>query len=185
MSGDTDATGRQLIHCRQVECLGYLRADGLWDIEGRLSDSKTHSVPLNSGRYLEAGQDYHGMLIRLTVDDEFIIHQVDVQMPSVPTSECSGAAAAYAKLIGVRIGPGFSRRIKELFGGPGGCTHLTELLLPIATTAYQTIPMGRAMVAPRNAEDTQAYARATGTLVNTCFALRTDGPIAINMNKTE
>jgi len=185
MSSETDATGRQLIHRRQVECLGFLRPDGLWDIEGRLSDSKTHPVTLNSGRYLEAGQVYHGMLIRLTVDDEFIIREVDVQMPSVPTSECSGAAAAYVKLVGVRIGSGFSRRIKELFAGPGGCTHLTELLLPIATTAYQTIPMGRALVAPRTPEDTQAYARATGTLVNTCYALRTDGPIAINMKKTE
>lgn len=183
MPNETDAAGRQLIHRRQVECLGYLRADGLWDIEGRLSDSKTHPVTLNSGRYLEAGQVYHGMLIRLTLDDAFMIHQVDVQMPSVPTNQCTGAAAAYAKLVGVRIGPGFSRRIKELFGGPGGCTHLSELLLPIATTAYQTIPMGRALVAPRNAEDTQAYARATGTLVNTCYALRADGPIAINMKK--
>jgi hypothetical protein len=99
MSFETDATGRQLIHRRQVEGQGFLRPDGLWDIEGRLSDSKTHPVTLNSGRYLEAGQNYHGMLIRLTLDDEFIIHEVDVQMPSVPTNECSGAAAAYASWL--------------------------------------------------------------------------------------
>lgn len=183
MSSQTDATGRRLIHRRQVECQGFLRPDGLWDIEGRLSDSKTHPVTLHSGRYLEAGQIYHGMLIRLTLDDEFIIHEIDVQMPDVPTSECRGAAAAYAKLVGVRIGAGFTRQIKQLFGGTGGCVHLTELLLPIATTAFQTIPMGRAMVAPRTAEDTQAYARATRTLVDTCYALRADGPLGPDLQQ--
>ncbi len=179
MSDERDEQGRRLIHRRQVECLGYLRADGLWDIEGRLADSKTHAVPLvTEVRTVEAGEVYHGMLIRLTLDDEFIIREVQVNMSSVPTGECRGAAPAYQKLLGERIGAGFSRRIKELFGGIGGCTHLSELLLPIATTAFQTIPMGRAMVAPRNAEDRAAYDRASGQLLNTCHALRADGPIA-------
>ena len=183
MSSQTDTTGRRLIHRRLVECQGFLRPDGLWDIEGRLNDSKTHPVTLSSGRYLEAGETYHGMHIRLTLDDKFIIHEVNVQMSSVPTSECTGAAAAYAKLIGVRIGSGFSRQIKELFGGTGGCVHLTDLLLPIATTAFQTIPMARALVAPRTADDTQAYNRATLTLVDTCYALRADGPLGANLKQ--
>jgi hypothetical protein len=130
-----------------------------------------------------AGQIYHGMLIRLTLDDEFIVREVQVSMPDVPTSECRGAVRAYEKLLGEGIGPGFSRRIKELFGGVGGCVHLTELLLPIATTAFQTIPMGRAMVAPRNAQDAQGYSRATAGLLNTCHALRENGPIAVLLKK--
>ncbi|ABP78316.1 DUF2889 domain-containing protein [Pseudomonas aeruginosa] len=179
MSDEVDEQGRRLIHQRQVECLGYLRADGLWDIEGRLADSKTHAVPLASeARTVEAGQVYHGMLIRLTLDDDFIICEVQVEMPNVPTSECRGAVPAYQKLLGERIGAGFSRRIKELFGGVGGCVHLSELLLPIATTAFQTIPMARAMVAPRTTHDSEAYNRATAGLINTCHALRASGPIA-------
>lgn len=178
MSNDVDEQGRRLIHQRNVQCLGYLRADGLWDIEGRLADSKTHPVPLAEGRTVAAGQTYHGMLIRLTLDDEFIVREVQVSMPDVPTSECRGAVPAYQKLLGERIGPGFSRRIKELFGGIGGCVHLTELLLPIATTAFQTIPMARAMVAPRTAHDAEAFRRATHGLINTCHALRATGPIA-------
>ncbi|MCY1495897.1 hypothetical protein D9M68_298100 [compost metagenome] len=179
MSRNVDEQGRRLIHQRKVECLGYLRADGLWDIEGRLADSKTHSVPLSEGGIVTAGQTYHGMLIRLTLDDEFIVREVEVVMPDVPTSECRGAAPAYQKLLGERIGPGFSRRIKQLFGGTGGCVHLTELLLPIATTAFQTIPMARAMVAPRNDQDTEVYRRARSGLINTCHALRSTGPIAL------
>ncbi|TPG76394.1 DUF2889 domain-containing protein [Pseudomonas arsenicoxydans] len=183
MTDDVDEQGRRLIHRREVQCLGYLRADGLWDIEGRLSDSKTHPVTLVEGRELVAGQTYHGMFIRLALDDDFIVREVQVDMTQVPTSECRGAMSAYDKLLGERIGAGFSRRIKELFGGVGGCVHLTELLLPIATTAFQTIPMGRAMVAPRTAADTEAYRRATGRLLNTCHALREDGSIAELLKK--
>lgn len=184
MGNDVDEQGRRLMHRRQVECLGYLRADGLWDIEGRLADSKTHAVPLHAeDRTVAAGQAYHGMFLRLTLDDEFIIHEVQVEMPEVPTSECRGATPAYQKLLGERVGAGFSRRIKELFGGIGGCVHLTELLLPIATTAFQTIPMARALVAPRNQHDTEAYQRSTTGLINTCHALRATGPIALIMKK--
>ena len=184
MTSDVDEQGRRLIHRRQVECLGYLRADGLWDIEGRLADSKTHAVPLYSeDRTVEAGLTYHSMFIRLTLDDHFIIHEVEVEMPNVPTSECRGSTAAYQKLLGERIAAGFSRRIKELFRGIGGCVHLTELLLPIATTAFQTIPMARALVAPRNPQDLEAYSRATGGLINTCYALRAKGPIGLIMKK--
>jgi hypothetical protein len=183
MIEEVDEWGRRLIHRRKVECQGYLRADGLWDIEGRLSDSKTHPVTLAEGRIVAAGQTYHGMLIRLTLDNDFIVREVHVAMPDVPTSQCRGAMPGYEKLLGERIGPGFSRRIKELFGGIGGCVHLTELLLPMATTAFQTIPMARAMVAPRTAADTEAYSNATGQLLNTCYALREDSPVAVFLKK--
>jgi hypothetical protein len=183
MSDEMDEWGRRLIHRRKVECQGFLRADGLWDIEGRLSDSKTHPVPLAEGRVVLAGQTYHGMFMRLTLDDDFVVRKVHVAMPDVPTSECRGAMPGYEKLCGERIGPGFSRRIKALFGGVGGCVHLSELLLPMATTAFQTIPMARSMVAPRTAADAQAYSNATGRLINTCHALREDSPVAVFLKK--
>lgn len=173
------ALERQLIHTRQVVCQGFLRADGLWDIVGCLQDSKTHAAKLITGVTVEAGQTYHGMRITLTLDDEFTIHAVDVAMPHTPTAECHGAAPAYDQLVGLRIGPGFMRQVKELFGGPRGCIHLSELLQPMATTAIQTIPMARAMVAPRNARDADAFARATKGLPGTCYAMRKDGPLMV------
>jgi hypothetical protein len=183
-SADTSDTRRR-IHTRAVECVSYLRPDGLWDIEGRLSDSKTHAVPLAEGSVVAAGEPYHGMWVRLTIDDDFVIRDVAVQMPNVPTSECRGAAPAYAKLIGERVAPGFSHKIKTLFGGAGGCTHLSELLLPIATTAFQTIPIGRAMIAPRDAHDVERIARSRRGLIGTCHALRVEGPIAQRYLKEE
>ena len=33
---------RQLMHNRAIECRGYQREDGRWDIEGHLVDTKTY-----------------------------------------------------------------------------------------------------------------------------------------------
>ena len=34
--------GRQHLHTRRVTCQGFFRDDGLWDIEGRITDEKTY-----------------------------------------------------------------------------------------------------------------------------------------------
>ena len=51
----------------------------------------------------------------------------------------SKGAENFKNLIGIKIGPGWKRRVQERIGGPSGCTHITELTGPLATTAYQTI----------------------------------------------
>ena len=33
------------MHTRTVECRGYLRDDGLWDIEGHMTDTKPFDIP--------------------------------------------------------------------------------------------------------------------------------------------
>jgi hypothetical protein len=40
---------RELRHTRRVRYEGYRRADGLWDIEGHLTDIKSHDNPMKSG----------------------------------------------------------------------------------------------------------------------------------------
>ena len=66
--------GRQLIHDRRVTCQGFLRDDGLWDIEGRLVDVKSYAFPnRDRGGEIPAGQPIHEMLIRLTLDDQYVI----------------------------------------------------------------------------------------------------------------
>ena len=36
------AADREHIHTRNVECRGYRRTDGLWDVEGHLTDVKAY-----------------------------------------------------------------------------------------------------------------------------------------------
>ena len=42
-------------------------------------------------------------------------------------------------IVGERIRGGWSMMVKAKLGGAAGCTHLMELLIPMATAAYQTL----------------------------------------------
>ena len=68
---------REHIHNRTVECRGYRREDGLWDIEGRLVDVKTYTFHNNERGDVPPGEPVHEMWIRLTVDDDMKIHGVE------------------------------------------------------------------------------------------------------------
>jgi hypothetical protein len=41
--------------------------------------------------------------------------------------------------VGLAIRPGYHQRVKELFAGVLGCTHITELAGTLATAAFQTM----------------------------------------------
>jgi len=131
---------RQLKHRRDVVCNAYQRDDGLWDIEGHMTDVKTETLdnPERNG-YVPAGEPFHDMWIRLTVDQGFRVQQVEAVIDASPFKTCPGIAGAFRKLEGTRIGPGWQKQVKELLGGVQGCTHLSEMLQPLATTAVQAL----------------------------------------------
>ena len=168
------AAPRQLLHRRTVECLGYQRDDGWWDIEGRLIDVKTYPFPNEDrGGAIEAGDPLHDMTIRLTVDDEFLIHDVQARTDRSPFGLCPAITERYRQLIGVRVGPGWSLKLRELFGGISGCTHMTELLGPVATTLFQTI-YGRRY----DQDDAKPPEdRPPPLVLNTCHALASTSPV--------
>ena len=115
---------RQLLHNRLVQCWGYRREDGLWDIEGRMVDTKTYPFPNEDrGGAIQAGEPLHDMWIRLTVDPQFRIHDVEARTDGSPFGLCPAITSRYRQLIGVRIGPGWSLKLKELFAGVDGCTN--------------------------------------------------------------
>jgi hypothetical protein len=126
-------------HTRTISCEGYLRDDGLWDIEARIVDTKTfrYREPFRGLR--EAGEAVHDMALRLTVDNDMVVRDIEMAMHSVPYAACTSAIPAYKGLIGRTIGAGWRRAVQECVGGVKGCTHLRELLLPAATVAFQTL----------------------------------------------
>lgn len=133
------AAPRSLQHTRTVTCRGYKREDGLWDIEGHLTDIKTIATPMkerNDG-WIPAGEPIHDMTLRLTIDLDMLIHDVASSMDLTPYRLCPDITPQYQRLKGLRIASGFTRTTREMFGGIQGCTHLLELLGPIATTAFQ------------------------------------------------
>jgi len=150
--------GRQHLHTRRVVCQGFFRDDGLWDIEGRITDEKTYEHTNEWRGPLKPGDFVHDMSIRLTIDHTFTIVDAEAVTDKSPYSMCGDIAPAFRKLIGLRIGGGFHRAVRERLGGVHGCTHIVELLGPVATTAFQT-------VSSKKAQDlNRAHREKTGTL---------------------
>lgn len=137
---DHEAVPREPVHTRHVVSRGYLRADGLWDIESEITDTKDYPMTNLDGRHVPVGEAVHRMQVRLTLDDAMKVHAAVSAMPGTPFPECPAAAAPVAGLVGATIGPGWRKTIDAAMGGVQGCTHLRELLAAMATVAFQTIP---------------------------------------------
>src|SRR5438552_6569811 len=107
---------RQHIHTRQVECRGYRRDDGLWDIEGHLTDVKTYGFESEFRGEVAPGMPIHDMWLRLTVDDALQIHAVEAVTAASPYEVCPAVTPNFQRLVGLKIRPGFNSRVKELLG---------------------------------------------------------------------
>lgn len=138
MPGLEPTVAREPLHRRSIEINGYRRADGLYDIEGHLVDTKPVDFKLAAG-IRPAGEPIHGMWLRITVDKQLNIVDAAAAMDAMPyVNECNKIVPAYRLLVGLAIKPGYQQRIKELLGGVRGCTHITELAGSLATAAFQT-----------------------------------------------
>ena len=157
---------RELLHIRTVTLQGYRRKDQLWDIEGHLTDVRTHDVQFPGGQR-SGGDPIHDMWIRLTVDATGLIKELHVATDAVPFEDvCGTIRSRYRCLIGVRVGSGFRGQVRRLLGGLNGCTHLTELLLAMGTTVIQTLSGEISLQ-----EDQMPLG------VNGCHALNISGPV--------
>lgn len=130
---------RERLHDRRVHCAGFHREDGLWDIEGHLIDTKTYAFDNVHRGEIGPGTPIHEMWMRLTIDDDMVIHGVAAVTDHAPYSLCPEVLPNFQRLVGLRIGPGFRRQVSQRVGGVQGCTHLAELLGPMATTAFQSM----------------------------------------------
>jgi len=165
---------REDYHQRRYDFRGFRRTDGLWDIEGRITDTKSYGFANYDRDYVEAGEPLHDMEVRITVGDDFVVRDIEAVTESSPFNVCPAVAANYRKLIGQRMGSGWRRRVREAMGGTEGCTHITELIGAMATVAFQTIY-------PVLAKEGRIKQTGVGgerpALLNSCHAFRSDGPV--------
>lgn len=128
---------REHLHTRTITCEGYQREDGLWDVDGWMTDVKSYDFNSTDRGEVKAGTPVHGMGLRLTIDSDFRIHAVEAAMDYTPFSMCPAITPNFQRLVGLTLGPGFNNAVREALGGVEGCVHLVDLLRPMATTAYQ------------------------------------------------
>ena len=115
-------------HNRQVSCHGYARKDGLLDIEGELIDTKAYDFPSSTHGIIKSGSPVHHMQVRITIDFEMVIQHAEAVTVNGPYAVCPKGAENITGLIGLKIGPGWKRKVQAAIGGPKGCTHITELM---------------------------------------------------------
>ncbi len=170
------AVPREPIHTRTIECSGYRRADGMWDIEGRLADVKTYAFKNEHRGEVKAGEPIHQMWMRLTVDDGLTIRAVEAATDHSPFAICPAIVPNFQRLVGLSIAKGFKAKVFELLGGVEGCTHHVELIGRLATVAFQTIFPYRNRMAEREGRNPDASRKPR--LLNTCHAFAENGEIA-------
>lgn len=161
---------RKPMHTRHIECSGYRREDGLWDIEAHLVDVKHYPISTRERGEIPPGEPLHDLWLRLTIDDELTVRAVESRTDHAPfLQSCAEVNPWYERLVGLRIGLGWTRAIGARVGGVQGCTHLTELLKVMATTAIQTAGYFH-LTRPRSSGEAAMGRRLHPALANSCHS---------------
>lgn len=158
------APARKRLHTRHVRYEGYLRDDGLFDLEARLVDAKDDDYVLLSG-VRRAGEPVHEMVARVTIDRAGVIQALEAGSERVPyEGYCERYGEVYRRLVGLSLFDNFRIRLFDAVGRTKGCTHLTEMLAGLPTAAIQTF----AGLQREDAGDRKPYQ------LDRCHALRSE-----------
>lgn len=166
---------RRELHFRRIDMRGFQRDDGLFEVEGRVTDSKTHEfVHPEPGRTVPAGDYIHDMGVRLVFDEDMVVHDVHTFTDSAPYAACPEGGRALQSIKGLRIAGGWSREVRARLRGARSCTHLMEILIPLATVAFQSLGFLR-IVQPEKL-DTDGRPLQ----IDSCYAYAGDGEVVLH-----
>lgn len=167
---------RKHVHTRAIDYRGYQRDDGLWDIEAHMTDVKTYAFKNNWRGEVQPGEPLHEMLLRVTIDDGFVIRDIEAVTDNSPFAMCPDITANYKSLIGIQMRAGWRKAIRQKVGGIDGCTHITELLFPMATVAMQTLwPLLRDRRDKADSDVSDSPRRPM--VIDSCHAWASDSPV--------
>jgi hypothetical protein len=176
----TPEVQRTPLHTRTLSFRGFARADGLWDMEGELHDSKHYDHPHEHGTR-HTGQPVHHLFLRVTLDEQFCIRDIATRMGTAPFAECGEADRHMRRFIGQTMGKGWRQTIERTVGGLEGCTHLRELLFNMATAAFQTIPHHMEMQRLAQGQDRHAPGAQPPFYMGRCMTWDFNGPVVARL----
>ncbi len=156
---------REELHHRQIDLRFFRRADGLFEIEGRLVDVKRQPFRRQlASEDTPPGTPVHDIVVRLVIDESLKVQEAVAFMHATPFAVCRGATGTLAALKGLQIGAGWNKRVRDLLG-VASCTHIVELLGPMASTAFQGLAPQRLARINEPGNEPQRLAK-----VNSCYA---------------
>ena len=170
----------QIIHERAYVVRAYRHGNDQLILRGSVRDQKP------PGLYIADDPEpltIHHMIVDLTIAVPSLeIVDAKAVLETHPHPSCKRIEDHYDKLVGLSIARGFTHKIRELFGGPRGCTHTTALLQAMAPVAIQSIwsfNMARAQSPNEGGGDPfsneQVRQAALMANTNTCHVWAEDG----------
>ena len=169
----------EVLHDREYRVRAFRRASDRILIQGAVRDQKPPDL------YIADDPDpltIHHMQVSLEIDFPSLeIVDVTVHFEMHPMDSCPTITEHYGNVIGLSIARGFTHRVRDLFGGPRGCTHTTALLQAMAPVAMQCFWAMRAAQAVVDGEPSPILSDRGGPsdtwhmIVNTCHVWDEDG----------
>ena len=160
---------RDELHFRRIDMRGWGRANGLYEVEGRVTDRKPHVFITADGiKRVPANEPNHDMGVRLVFDEHMLVREVSAFMDAAPFEDCYTATETLQALKDLRLFGGWAKEVRHRLGGVKSCTHLMEILTPMASAAFQSLTMARRQRPEALAADGRP------SKVNSCYAYAAD-----------
>lgn len=114
-----------VLYDRDVRTRVYRAAPGVLRATASLKDDSFGPAGFSS---------VHDMIVSATIDEATMqITAVSAQMLGHPHRACPSTTTQMDQLVGLQIGRGYFRELRERFGGDRGCNHLHTLAQHIGT----------------------------------------------------
>lgn len=145
-------------------------------MELRLVDQKHFGfIDRERGR-LEPGDPVHGINVRISINRDMEVLNIETDLASMPFAFCQGSSANVSKLVGTHLDRGWRRSVREAMGSTHGCTHLAELLGHAPTVAFQTSAIRRSH-ANRDIGSEDPHHEAPPFFIGGCYSWASDSPV--------
>lgn len=171
---DFDPKDHPKLHNRTLQMTTYGFREDAIALEGRLVDERFFPSHNLFGEFRPPGI-VHDIRIRMIIGGpRLVIEDVEAQMMTVPNPECHETLPSILPLKGEPITAGFTAKVHQLIGGPGGCAHLVALARAMASAAVQ----GAYAAVSRNRPPGGVFPKRTlRSVIDTCHIWRSGGPL--------
>ena len=167
---------REAVHTRSIVCRSFRRDDGLIDIDARFIDTRPFAYESDFRGACPPGSALHHMQLRITLDRERRVTALVSAMPGTPYGGCAEINPNFQRVVGLNVGRGFRKALRERLGSTAGCTHMLALLDAMAAAAVQAFASNaHAPRKPGQAEPVRIW--KLDALLDTCWSYRADGPV--------
>lgn len=180
----------ELIHERAYVVRSYRKGPDRMVMRGAIRDQKPPRL------YISEDPDpltVHHMVVDLEIEvPTLVITAARAALEVHPHAACPKIADHYGNLVGLSVARGFTHKVRELFGGPRGCTHTTALLQAMAPVAIQSMWSFRIAAAKESGDfstmvptTTEARMQGLAMNLNTCHMWDEDGEMVAGIKRGE